>query len=139
MEKQPLHYWLPTLVDNKIKGLTCTNCSAHIKRSDLVAVGIRVSDDQKNSLYVEYSCPNPNCNYRACKLIETKKVKNIEEMCYFLLEEIQKRKRTENSKRYRKPSKEKGITDKEFAEVKEFMKTHNHIDFLKYIGAPHKT
>jgi hypothetical protein len=142
-ENKPLHHWLPSKIDNKLKGLTCQTCGNIIKKDNIIAVGVRSTDKDRNVMYIEYQCPNGRCGYRACKLFENKGVNSLEELCYFLLEEIQKRKKVDNAKEYTKSQSHRisnsKITDKEMAELREFMTGQsNHDEFLKFIGIPQK-
>lgn len=137
MPEKPLYYWLPSIFEEKLKGVSCSSCHVEIKLKDIVAIGMRSYDD-KNIFYVEYQCPQ--CSFRSCKLIDINtKAQSIESLCYFLLESIQKKKKIQcvqkRKKNHNKKNSKTNISDKEISEIKAFMKTNNsHDDFLKFIG-----
>jgi hypothetical protein len=140
MSQQPLYYWLPANIDAKLKSVFCNTCNSIIKRKDVIAAGIRSYENDKNIFYVEYKCPN--CESRACKLIENNKAVTIESLCYLLLDEVHKKKKIITAKRHQKSRKIKTnkISDQEVQDLKTFMKSQkSHSDFMKFIGGSEQT
>jgi hypothetical protein len=136
LDQFPFSYWLPGLVNQKLKDVQCNICSRKIEKNNVNAIGIRKTENKQLCMYVEYQCPNINCKHRACKLLENKRIHSVEDMCYFLIEEIQKRKKTLNAKNYTKPNSSDLITDEEMENIRQFINSHvDYDDFLKYIGA----
>ena len=139
MNRKPLYFWLPTKIDQHLKGVTCNTCSTPIKRQNVIAIGLREHESlPKNVLYVEYKCPH--CDRRACKLIENNKIQEIGDMCYYLIDELHKRRKLTasltNKKNQKQRKKVDKISDKEMMDMHRFMqKNLSHEDFMTFIGS----
>ena len=110
----------------------CPRCFYSHQNSSVCAVGMRQLNKTKFALYVEFKC-----NKCDNKLIINmyRKDDSLEDLCFSLLESIQRNRISSKSKKRSKNKDKKEntpITDKEVNSFLKFMnKSKNHDDFLK--------
>lgn len=130
-----LHFQIPHwIIKGSIAKKLCTHCNQKIKKEYIIAMGIRTSGNGV-TLFLEYQCQG--CKYREVINIidDNNKPATIENLCFLLLESIQKDKETQNSLSRNKKKKSGGkITDKEVSRFLEFMnQSENYEDLLKHL------
>jgi len=133
---KPLHFQIPHwIIKGSINNKLCANCNNKIKREHVIAMGIRTSGNDA-TLFLEYQCQK--CKYREIITItsDTNKSMTIEDLCFLLLDSIQKQKETQSALSCNKKKKKSGgkITDKEVSQFLEFMNRSEHYeDLLKHL------
>lgn len=137
--KYNLHKSVPNWMIKAVTGSACNECNESIYKEDILGLGVKeINKEGSVSIFVEYQCHG--CNH-AARMNFSSQTGRIEEMCYLLLDEIQKKRRVHKSRELDEEKRPKSqvagqITDEE---TKRFVKSMNDLesfdDFLKLIGA----
>jgi len=125
--------WMLDILESKL----CSNCNQVIKKSNIIAVGIREVEgsENKTTLYSEHYCDN--CNKRFVTSFAREYQESVENICYMLIENIQKQRSLEKSQGLVNNTRSDEISDKEVMELKEFMsQTSSHQEFMRFIDGP---
>jgi hypothetical protein len=131
-----LPHWMISSVDNK----DCPQCRKVLRKNSIIGVGVKTLGEELNSLYVEYKCKQ--CKYIARVSFELQIKHPVEELCYTLLDEINKRKASLTAKKITKKElirkKQGPISDKEAQDfVKRMNDSNNFDELLRLIKADH--
>lgn len=135
MSDKPIYYYLPNWMSEELKERQCDQCGHGVAREDVIAIGIRENKDNNKTIYMEHQCPN--CEYREMTSCGGNRKGTLDEMCYILIEEVQRRKSIERAKKLRKINHiKKPWTDKEVDDFKQYMKKcSSYEQFLEHIRA----
>ncbi|KKK43385.1 hypothetical protein LCGC14_3168580 [marine sediment metagenome] len=131
---KPFSYWLPEWMQNTINTRTCSQCKNPYTKEDIIAIGVRSTDNGslECSMYIEHECSS--CGYRALTTFAQQKETSLEGMCCAILENIRRKKKTEKSRMLRK-RKEGIMTEREVSQfLNSMQKFKTHEEFLKEIG-----
>lgn len=128
----PFHESIPDWIIKEMQGKLCSRCSHFISKNDILAIGVRKTDKNKNVPYIEYSCPG--CGHSVSRFFADRELDDLKELCYILLDELKSK--NKNRKTEYKSDSKKPISKNEFSNfVKKLNKCKNHVDFMKSIGA----
>ena len=125
---------VPMWMVKSVHGKLCNKCDNVLKKENITGIGIL--DNEIATLFVEFICPS--CKYASRITFSGEKKGSVEQMCYFILEEIQNKRRTSRSRKIAKISSEvKGeMTDTEVGEfINKMNSSESYNEFLKLIGA----
>ena len=130
-----LHNHIPSWMFRIIENTNCDKCQTVIKKSDIVAIGIREITKKVTTPFVEFECSK--CKKRSIKTMGRIAQGTVNSMCLVLLEGLQNKHKAktaidnEQKKKYNTK-----ISDKE---VKSFCKAmdkcDNFEDVMKLVGA----
>lgn len=129
-DRNKLHNWIPFEIKKAIIDCKCPTCNESLDTKRVNLIGIKQHSEGQVVLHLECTC---RCGKKL--EISLKKKKSVEQLCYMILEEIEKDRRIETVRR-RFP--------REFAEMKEsevtsflkdLRKVKFHEDFMKLIGS----
>lgn len=134
--RHALHRHIPNWMISAVAATTCNKCHEPITKEDVLGLGIKEIKVNKVSLFVEYQCSN--CEHSA-RMNFSSQTGSIEDLCFVLLDEIQKKRQLTKSQQIEKPQISKSkITDDETTKfIRSMNETDNFDDFLKLIGAMH--
>ena len=133
---QDLHQSLPERILNSVKKTNCHQCHEVLVHSDIISVGIRRFKN-KHALFVEFCCQN--CGYREITAIDTK-YNTVEDLCYMLLEEVQRKRKLNKTKQQKTGKNQSKISQKEMQDFIQFVrKVPTHEEFMKEIGVSQET
>lgn len=132
----PLYSQIPKwILKGSIDKKLCTQCDCKIKKEQVIAIGIRTFNGN-SILFLECQCYH--CKYREVINVtnDDHKSLTVEDLCFLLLESVQKQKSMQKSVSRKKKKKSGGkITDKEVSQFLEFMnKSEHYEDLLKHLN-----
>jgi RNase P subunit RPR2 len=131
--KHALHKFIPNWMVSAITSTTCNQCHQPVNKEDILGLGVKEVKEYKISIFVEYQCSN--CNH-AARMNFSSQVGSVEEICYLLLDELQKKRKLAKSKAVEEKVSPSKITDDETKKfIKKMNETNSFEDFLKLIGA----
>jgi len=133
--KYHLHHSIPNWMIKAVVATNCRECDQSIIKDDIVGMGVKeVGKEGKVNIFVEYQCHG--CKH-AARMNFSSQTASVEEICYLIIDEVQKKWRTQKAQ-----SVDNGNLPKSkmtAAETKKFIKKMNSLenfdDFLKLIGA----
>ena len=134
MPNKPFHDYLPEWAYTSLDGRICSQCESKYSKKDIIAVGVRKTEDPNYAMYIEHQCSS--CGFRALTTLGKHKEDSLEKLCYTILESIKKRKLSEKSKLTNKHSTNEPISDGEVTNFLNFINSekNSHEDFLREIG-----
>ncbi len=133
MSNNSFYEWLPKWAYSSLQERSCSQCNKNYTKNDIVAIGLRTTEDNSYAMYVEHQCSK--CKFRALTILGKQKEDTLEKLCYIILESIKTKKITHKSKLTHKHKKNNPMTDKEVRKFIKFMNSNQtHADFCKEIG-----
>lgn len=136
--KHKLHKSLPNWMIATVNRSCCSECNNQLVREDILGIGIKEIGVNQIIMFVEVQCPK--CNH-AARLNFSSQPGAVEDICYLLLDEIQKKRRIQKSKELECDVKDGSlISEKETSEfIKNMNESETFEEFLKLIGASRLT
>lgn len=130
-----LWQYIPGWMINILHAKNCSECQCPVKKTDILALGIRkIEDSDKLTLVVEHACQQ--CKKRVMTSFSREKQGSVEDFCYLLIEHMHKQKEIETSQKITHLPNQEAISDKEVKELLDFMyHSKSHEDFMKFIDA----
>ncbi len=129
---KPLYYWLPNWAIKSVLDKCCDKCKTSYNKQDITAIAIKPVKN-KYRFCVEQMCSK--CSRRSLTVFG-KSEHTLEGMCYFLLEQINRKKIMAKAKHLRK-EKEGPITDTEAQAFIDFVQNaESYSEVLDELGIP---
>ncbi len=134
---KPLHFWVSPWMASELNGRQCGRCGTFYRKENVIQIGLRYSEPDTTYITLEHQCDG--CQYRETTSLANHANGSLEEMCFMLLDEIQKKRSIEKSQSMTKQFGSKQNKQMTNNEVNEFLKNLNnfesHDDFMKHIKA----